>query len=227
MGITKKELRDIIKEEVLKELQRLDEVNFSTGSGDFVTGGPSSGPAPRWLQNVMADEAEAEADAHIRRLRNAEDARAAKWEKENKRRQRGYAVEGQLDELRKEAYGYIRQLSALNKKGWLTRKTIIGGNWKKQRADLIEKLKDLYYQIREKIKKLQNMGAEGFDKDKRPDYTRYRLGPYEHAHPDGSLQTYVVYAFPEGTFIPSQGEGRVEGIDFERFIDMAEKGSNR
>lgn len=221
MGITKKELRDIIKEEVLKELQRLDEVNFSTGSGDFVTGGPSSGPAPRWLQNVMDDEAEAEADAHIRRLRNAEDARATKREKENKRRQRGYAVEEEADKLRKDAEKYLMQLSALNKKGWFTRNTPIGGNWKKQRMALLKKLSD----INEEVQRLLPPPLRGYTPGKSTDWSNYYLGAYTNVEGDGNRKTYRVYALPAGRSAPT--DGGVETINFHDFIQMVKDGNNR
>lgn len=217
MGITKKELRQIIKEEVLKELQRLDEAWFpSTGSNRGTYISPE--------RSVRMGEEEAEEllrQARISRYHDEDPWLRAGQAADAEEERRQGTREEKADKLRLEARKYLMQLSALNKKGWFTRNTPIGGNWKKQRMALLKKLSD----INEEVQRLLPPPLRGYTPGKSTDWSNYYLGAYTNVYGDGNIKTFRVYALPAGRYAPTDGGS--ETINFHDFIQMVKDGNNR
>jgi hypothetical protein len=210
MGITKKQLRQIIKEEVLKELQQLDEASLASVGTQGAGGGYISQARriqmakdeyERIMQQHRKSQYDQEEPAHIRKLRAA-DERAA-MTKEARRK------EAQI--LLRQGRDLLLDLSKLNKKGWLTRNTPIGGNWREQQQEILTKLKE----INEEAQRL--LGKRPSVKDRKFS----RMGTYEQ-----NGKAFVVYALPDTLPLPKSGISGTESISFDELLTVVKYGNS-
>lgn len=208
MAITKKELRQIIKEEVLKELQRLDEAyygGFGVGGSTYISPEAASRMAREEYEEIMRQNRlhkyRNEEPAHIRKMKDDEE-RAAKTKKERRE-------EAQI--LLRQGRDLLFDLSKLNKKGWLTRKTPIGGNWKEQQQEILTKLKE----INEEAQRL--LGKRPSVKDRKFS----RMGTYEQ-----NGKAFVVYALPDTLPLPKSGISGTESISFDELLTVVKYGNS-
>ena len=164
MGITKKELRDIIKEEVLKELQRLDEVNYVQGRSAGVGGGSSTAPGGEQLRKARDRRLKKQADRIIATARGEEAERNRYLDKLKAQREEESSKEDAVMAIQKEARQKFKELLSLNKKGCFTRNTPIGGNWEEQRNEVMKELVAL------KDKLVRLIPDRGLSEDRASDY---------------------------------------------------------
>jgi len=208
MAITKKELRQIIKEEVLKELQRLDEAyygGFGVGGSTYISPEAASRMAREEYEEIMRQN-------RLHKYRNEDPAYIKKMKDDEKRKAKTKAArreEAQI--LLRQGRDLLFDLSKLNKKGWLTRNTPIGGNWREQQQEILTKLKE----INEEAQRL--LGKRPSVKDRKFS----RMGTYEQ-----NGKAFVVYALPDTLPLPKSGISGTESISFDELLTVVKYGNS-
>lgn len=208
MAITKKELRQIIKEEVLKELQRLDEAyygGFGVGGSTYISPEAASRMAREEYEEIMRQNRlhgyDQEDPRWLKQLKAA-DKRKAKTKAARRE-------EAQI--LLRQGRDLLFDLSKLNKKGWLTRNTPIGGNWREQQQEILTKLKE----INEEAQRL--LGKRPSVKDRKFS----RMGTYEQ-----NGKAFVVYALPDTLPLPKSSISGTESISFDELLTVVKYGNS-
>ena len=208
MAITKKELRQIIKEEVLKELQRLDEAyygGFGVGGSTYISPEAASRMAREEYEEIMRQN-------RLHKYRNEDPAYIKQLKAADKRKAKTKAArreEAQI--LLRQGRDLLFDLSKLNKKGWLTRNTPIGGNWREQQQEILTKLKE----INEEAQRL--LGKRPSVKDRKFS----RMGTYEQ-----NGKAFVVYALPDTLPLPKSGISGTESISFDELLTVVKYGNS-